>query len=186
MQPGYPPPGEDPYGQQQPYQDPYSQPQYGQQPQQPPQYGQPQYGDPNAQPPAYQDPYAAPGAPTSGSPYPTSPAAYPSSPAGYPAQPAYSTPGYGAPVAQNNTLGLVGMILGILSIPFALCCPLLGIPLGIGGAVTGGLGVKKANEGQASNRGMALAGLICGGVGIVIGIINAILGAAMNVGDFNV
>jgi hypothetical protein len=184
MQPGYPPPGEDPYGQQQPYQDPYSQPQYGQQQPQQPQYGQPQYGDPNAQPPAYQDPYAAPGAPTSGSPYPTSPPGYPASPAGYPAQPAYGTPGYGAPPAQNNTLGLVGMILGILSIPFALCYPLLGILLGIGGGVTGGLGFKKANEGQASNRGMALAGLICGAVGIVVGIVFWIASAAINFSNF--
>src|SRR3954471_3594431 len=155
MQPGYPPPGQDPYGQQQPYQDPYQQPQYGQQ--QPPQYGQ-QYPDPN-QPPAYQDPYAQPQQPAyqdpyaqqpvSGNPYPTSGNPYPTTGNPYPAAPNYGAqPGYGyAPPqggGQSNTLALVGMILGIASIPTACCY--IGLLLGGAGVVLGVLGQKKAPE----------------------------------------
>jgi hypothetical protein len=51
MNPGYPSPGQDPYGEQQPYSDPtaprYGQPEYGQ-----PQSGQPAYGSPPGYPPA--------------------------------------------------------------------------------------------------------------------------------------
>ncbi|MET7400081.1 DUF4190 domain-containing protein [Dactylosporangium sp. NPDC005572] len=182
---GYPPPGQDPYGQQ-PNQDPYGQPQYGQ-----PQYGQPQqpsYQDPYAQPqqPAYQDPYAQPQQPAyqdpyaqqppvSGSPYPTSGGAYPTSGGAYPQQ-GYGTPGYGGQQPQN-TLGLVGMILGIASIPL-LCCFYIGFPLGIAAVVLGYLGLNKAKQGLATNRGMALAGLICGGVTIGLFILLMILWAA--------
>ena len=178
---GYPPPGQDPYGQQ-PSQDPYGQPQYGQ-----PQYGQPQqpaYQDPYAQPqqPAYQDPYAQPQQPAyqdpyaqqppvSGQPYPTSGGAYPTA--------GYGTPGYGTPAQPQNTLGLVGMILGIASIPL-LCCFYIGLPLGIAAAVVSYLGLNKVKQGVANNRGMAMAGLICGGVAAGLGILLIVLSVAFN------
>jgi len=51
--------------------------------------------------------------------------------------------------------------------------------------VLGVIGLKKVNDGQASNRGMALAGIICGGVGVIIAIANMALGAAMGFGNLN-
>ncbi|WP_432831772.1 DUF4190 domain-containing protein [Dactylosporangium sp. CA-092794] len=191
---GYPPPGQDPYGQQ-PNQDPYGQPQYGQQP---PQYGQPAYQDPYAQPqqpqyqdpyaqpqqPAYQDPYAQPQQPpVSGTPYPTSGGAYPTSGGGYP-QGGYATPGYGAAPAQpQNTFGLVSMILGIISIPTACCY--LGLVIGVAAIVLGYLGLNKVKEGVATNRSQALAGLICGAVGAGLELLWLILVFALNMGSLN-
>jgi hypothetical protein len=197
MQPGSP--GQDPYNQNPQYgQDPYGQPQQPQQPQQPygqPQYGQPQqpsYGDPYGQPqqPQYGDPYGQ--QPTSGSPYgqPTSGSPYgqPTSgqPYGQQAYPAQQYPGaYGQPTGQNNTQGLVGMILGIVAIPFALCCSIVGIALGIAAAVLGFMGKAKADQGLASNRGQAMAGLICGISAVVLGIISIVISLVWNVGGFN-
>ncbi|PYC72383.1 hypothetical protein C7C45_07970 [Micromonospora arborensis] len=175
MQPGNP--GQDPYGQQ-PNQDPTApQPPYGQPPAAP--YGQqpaPQYGQPPAapygQPPVsgqpygqqqpYQDPYGQQQPPYGGGP-------------------TYPNAGYPQTQGQNNTLGLVALILGIASIPLA-CCPLLGIPVGIGGLVTGYLARQKVAQGQASNAGQAKAGLICAAVGVALGIIGIILSVALNVG----
>ncbi|MFF5230120.1 DUF4190 domain-containing protein [Dactylosporangium sp. NPDC000521] len=175
---GYPPQGQDPYGQQQPYQDPYGQqPQYGQ-----PQYGQPQpdpyaqpqqpaYQDPYAQPqqPAYQDPYAQQ-PPVSGTPYPTSGGGYPTSggaypPAGY-GTPGYQQPGYGGQQPQN-TLGLLALIFGILSVVL-FCC--IGVLAGPAAIVCGYLGQQKVKQGLANNGGMALAGMITGAVGTVLSI----------------
>ncbi|MEU8260022.1 hypothetical protein AB0C02_05305 [Micromonospora sp. NPDC048999] len=160
MQPGYP--GQDPYGQQPPQdptapqqpQDPYAQPPAA------PQYGQqPTAGQPYGQQP-YQDPYAQ-------------------------QQPAYGAPtypnaGYPQPQGQQNTLGLVSMILGIASIPL-ICCLYIGIPIGIAGAVTGYLGRQKAAQGLANNDGQAKAGLICGSIGAGLGIVLFILGMVANV-----
>ncbi|GAA3267069.1 MULTISPECIES: DUF4190 domain-containing protein [Dactylosporangium] len=200
---GYPPPGQDPYGQQ-PNQDPYGQqPQYGQ-PQQP-QYGQPQqpgYQDPYAQPqqPAYQDPYAQPQQPAyqdpyaqqppvSGTPYPTSGGGYPTSGGAYPTsggaypQQGYQA-GYGAPAQPQNTLGLVGMILGIASIPLAFCCS-IGLPLGIAAVICSYLGQNKVKQGLANNEGNAKAGLICGAIGIGLTIIVIIGSFALNWGLYS-
>ncbi|RQX16850.1 hypothetical protein DDE19_13620 [Micromonospora ureilytica] len=179
MQPGNP--GQDPYGQQ-PNQDPTA-PQppaapYGQQPTSGQPYGQPQ-----------QDPYTAPQAPygqqpTSGQPYGQQPPyqdPYAQQQPPYGAGPTYPNAGYPQQgQGQSNTLGLVAMILGIASIPLA-CCAILGIPVGIGALVTGYLGRQKAAQGQASNAGQAKAGLICGAVGVALGIIAVILSVALNV-----
>jgi hypothetical protein len=146
MQPGNP--GQDPYGQQPPY---GGQPPYGQQPPQgqPPQYGEqlPQYGQPQ---------YGQPGQ--------------------YPPAPEYSPGTYGTPPPGqvSNTLGLVSMILGIASIPL-VCCWGIGTLTGIAAAVLGFLGKKRAEQGLATNRGQALAGLICGAVAAGLGIIGIIL-----------
>jgi hypothetical protein len=95
--------------------------------------------------------------------------------------------GYGAPMGappqQNNTLGLVGMILGIISIP-AACCAIFGFFLGAAGLVLGILGMKKASTGEAGNRGQALTGVICGAIGIVLSIGWFIAALALNLGTF--
>ncbi|MET8350948.1 MULTISPECIES: DUF4190 domain-containing protein [unclassified Micromonospora] len=178
MQPGNP--GQDPYGQQpnqdptapQPPHDPYAPPPaapYGQQPQNP--YGQqpaapygqqPTSGQPYGQQQPYQDPY---GQQQQQPPYGT---------------PTYPNAGYPQQQGQNNTLGLVSMILGIASIPL-LCCFYLGIPLGIAGVVTGYLARQKVAQGQASNAGQAKAGLICGAVAVGLGILLIILSVVAQV-----
>ena len=83
---------------------------------------------------------------------------------------AYPPPGGGA----QNTVGLIAMILGILSIPLA-CCGWGGLIFGIAGGVLGWMGKQKAEQGLANNRGQAMAGLICGGIGLVLGIVVIIL-----------
>ncbi|MET8118867.1 DUF4190 domain-containing protein [Micromonospora sp. NPDC005189] len=174
MQPGNP--GQDPYGQQpnqdpnapQPPAAPYGQQPpaapYGQQPTSGQPYGQqPTSGQPYGQQQPYQDPYGQQQPQYGGGPQ------YPN--AGYP-----QAQGQG----QNNTLGLVSMILGIASIPL-VCCLYIGIPVGIAGVVTGYLARQKVAQGQASNAGQAKAGLICGAVGVVLGILLLILSVVAQV-----
>lgn len=63
------------------------------------------------------------------------------------------------------------MVVGL----FGCFLAFLGVPLGIGGVVFGALGRGKASRGEAGNGGMALAGIITGAVGIVVGILVSIL-----------
>ena len=197
MHPGYPDPGQDPnnsnpsdpfaqpgYGQMPSFPDPYQQqPPYSQNPQQPgPQPQEPQQPTPSSGQP-YPGPYGAPQYPPAGYPgagypgggYPG--AGYPGG--GYPGG-GYTVPGMppGAPSTQNNTLGLLAMIFGILSIPFAVCCGFIDVPLGIAGLVLGILGKRRADAGFANNRGMALAGIICSVIGLVIAVVFVVIGIA--------
>jgi hypothetical protein len=70
----------------------------------------------------------------------------------------------------NNTLGLLALIFGIVSIPVGICCSLFTLPFGIAGVVLGYLGKQKAAQGLATNGGQANAGLITGAIGTVLGI----------------
>lgn len=69
---------------------------------------------------------------------------------------------------QNQTLAIVSLVLGILSIP---CCGF--IVFGIAALVTGFMAKGKAdqNPNEYGGRGLALGGLILGGITIILGII---------------
>jgi hypothetical protein len=142
------------YGQQQPQ--PGQPPEYGQQPppygqQQPPQYGQqpPPYGQ---QPPQYgQQPGGQFGTPPGYSPY--------GGPAGY---------GPGA-VARTNPLAITSLVCGIAQFILVIfAAPALG---GIAAIITGVIGMKQIAQRGERGRGLAIAGIILGGIGVLLEII---------------
>ncbi|MFJ3960379.1 DUF4190 domain-containing protein [Streptomyces sp. NPDC090036] len=83
---------------------------------------------------------------------------------GYPGQGAY--PPYGA--RRSNGQGTTALVLGILSV-VGCFTSFFAIALGIAAVVFGTLGRGKASRGEADNGGMALAGIILGSIGIVLG-----------------
>lgn len=109
-------------------------------PQQPPGPG---YGYPQSGPPSY------PAAP---------PAAYP------------QAPGYGMPMQPSNGMGTAGLVLGIIGVVCSLtiAMEILGMILGILAIIFGAIGRGKANRGEATNRGAATAGLVCGIIATVL------------------
>lgn len=120
-------------------------------PSQPPQQPAPGYGYPQSGP-GY-------GYPQSGPNYPAAP------PVGYP-----QAPGYAAPAQPSNGMGTTGMVLGIIGVVCSLTFFLwfFGVILGILGIIFGAIGRGKANRGEATNKGAATAGLVCGIVATVV------------------
>ncbi|MFD8198781.1 DUF4190 domain-containing protein [Streptomyces sp. NPDC059701] len=103
------------------------------------------------------------------------PYGYPGGP-GLPGQGGYAVPqsqGYygwpGMAPLPSNGMGTAGLVLGIVA-AVVFCLWPLAIVLGILGVVFGALGRGKAGRGEATNPGQALAGVICGVVGIVLGV----------------
>ncbi|MGW6392705.1 DUF4190 domain-containing protein [Streptomyces sp. NPDC055103] len=116
----------------------------------------PGYGYPAATPPA--GAYGYPPAVSAPAP-PTSAYAYPSYGAGYGQPPGWQQPA--------NGMGITSMVLGIIAVA-GFCLYGLGVILGILALIFGIIGMKKAGRGEATNRGMALAGVILGSIGIVV------------------
>ncbi|MFE9634440.1 DUF4190 domain-containing protein [Streptomyces sp. NPDC006463] len=152
------------------------------------------------QPPAYGYP-AQPDASGYGYPMPTpTPMATPTPPlaptavpgygypgdAGYPGYPGYpgnaGYPLYAAP--KNNGFGVTALVLGIISVVGCITS-FLAIALGIGAVVFGALGKGKATRGEADNGGMALAGIILGAIGIVLGALMLLAMFAPVLGDWD-
>ncbi|WP_306190312.1 MULTISPECIES: DUF4190 domain-containing protein [unclassified Streptomyces] len=120
-------------------------------PSQPPQQPAPGYGYPQSGP-GYGYPQSGPG-------YPTAP------PVGYP-----QAPGYAMPMQPSNGMGTTGMVLGIIGVVCSLTFFLwfFGVILGILGIIFGAIGRGKANRGEATNKGAATAGLVCGIIATVV------------------
>ncbi|MER8046376.1 DUF4190 domain-containing protein [Streptomyces sp. NPDC094032] len=113
-----------------------------------------------------------PAAPGGAYGYPTAATPTPGPSYGYP--PASPYPSYGAAYGQpgwqqqpSNGMGTTAMVLGIIAVA-GFCMYGLGIILGVLALIFGIIGMKKANRGEATNRGMALAGVVLGSIGILV------------------
>jgi hypothetical protein len=91
----------------------------------------------------------------------------------------------GAPPQQSNTQGVLALIFGILGLVLSLCCWPVGLLFDIAAGALGFVGLNRAKQGLASNRGMALAGVILGVVGLLIAIVLAILQVSGALGSFS-
>ena len=124
----------------------------------------------DALPPPTSQPFGSyqPSPPGPPPPPPTSPYAPPASSHYPPAPPqyipvvAYAPP---APAPLPTGLATTSMVLGIVGLPFALFCG-IGVILSIAAFATGMVAVRQSNAGQAGGKGMAIAGIVTGAIGI--------------------
>lgn len=120
------------------------------------QSGQP-YGQPQGyeQPPEYgqsQQQYAQP--------------AYGQPPQGYDQPQGY---GQGSPTAQpRNGLGIAALVVGILALLLAVFFFPLGLLLGVVAIILGIVGMRRVSRGQATNRGMAISGVVLGVLALLV------------------
>lgn len=89
---------------------------------------------------------------------------------GYPAQGGY---GGGQPAKPSNGIGIAALVIGIVSI-FLFWFPVLGLVLAILAVVFGIVGIRKASRGEATNKGMAITGVVTGGLALVGAILASI------------
>lgn len=124
-----------------------------------------------------EDPFRTPDQPTGQGPSGSAQQQPPAQGYGQPGygQPGYGQPGYGAPYGTpqgqgpSNGLGIAALVLGIAALLTWFF--LLGGVLGVVAIVLGVLGRKKASRGEATNGGVALAGIITGAIGVVLTIL---------------
>ncbi|QEO15194.1 DUF4190 domain-containing protein [Agromyces intestinalis] len=111
-------------------------------------------------PPVPPVPPAAPEPPAYGAPQPAAPAYQPpAAPAyGAPAAPAYGAPAYGAPPAAKTN------VLAIVSLVSAFFISLVAI-------ITGHIALNQIKKTGEQGRGLAIAGLVLGYIGLVVGLI---------------
>lgn len=74
----------------------------------------------------------------------------------------------------GKTQGLVGMILGIVSIVLGCCSPFITLPCGIAGIILSAISMRKAKATLQKNN-QALAGLICAIIGVVLSLLSVAL-----------
>ncbi|BBY42711.1 DUF4190 domain-containing protein [Mycolicibacterium celeriflavum] len=114
----------------------------------------PQQNSPQAPPPN------SPQAPPPPQQYGAYPGSYPPPPQGYPGYPP-------PPTAPKNGLGIASLVIAIV----ALVSVFGGIVLGVVAVILGFLGWGRAKRGEATNGGVAVAGIVLGFLSIIEAIV---------------
>jgi len=75
--------------------------------------------------------------------------------------------------AKRNGLGTAALVIGVVSLVLAVLVIFapLALPLGLLAIVFGAFGMARASRGEADNNGHAVAGMVTGGLSIVVAII---------------
>lgn len=126
-------------------------------------------------------------------PYPPQPGQGPAGgypPPGQAPAEGYPTAGYPAARPRRNGMGTTALVLGVVALTLVLLLLFspLGAFLGLLAVLFGILGLMRANRGEADNRGQAVAGLVTGGIALLVGVFLTIsIGTwfATHVNDFN-
>jgi hypothetical protein len=74
--------------------------------------------------------------------------------------------------ARGSGMAVAALVLGIIGM-VGWCLPICGFPINLAGLILGIMGQK------SPNRGMAITGAILSGIGLILTLINAALGAYM-------
>lgn len=99
--------------------------------------------------------------------------------------PVYEQPVYAEPAKKSNTKAILALVFGILALLISCCCTYLAIALGVAAII---LAVVSKNDNDGKMSGMAIAGMVCGIIGILISVVSIILvlsGAVTTAYDFN-
>ena len=73
---------------------------------------------------------------------------------------------------DHSGLAIAALVLGIVGAASWLL-PICGLPINILAVIFGAIGIK------SSKQGMAITGLVLGSIGVLLGILNAVLGFAL-------
>jgi hypothetical protein len=77
--------------------------------------------------------------------------------------------------APSNRMPIAALVLGIVSIPFALLTGFLGIVCGVLAIVLGFIGIRQVRRGSATKSGFAIAGVVTGVIGLIAAIVVLII-----------
>jgi hypothetical protein len=78
------------------------------------------------------------------------------------------------PARPRNGMGIAALVFGILAILFCWSA-VGGIVFGILAIILGAMGAGRARRGVATNRGVAIAGIITGVLGLIVGVVFAVI-----------
>ena len=72
-----------------------------------------------------------------------------------------------------NTLAIVSLVLAIISVPALACFGCGGLVFGVAAVITGVIARRRiaASDGMETGNGLALAGVIIGAIGAVLGLL---------------
>jgi hypothetical protein len=80
--------------------------------------------------------------------------------------------------AKPDPLAMIALGVGIASVPTSFCCTLFGIPLSLAAIIMGLISMSNISKKpqELTGKGMAIAGIATGSVGIVVLVLAMVIG----------
>jgi len=72
------------------------------------------------------------------------------------------------PVVPSEGMSTTGFVLSISGIALDFFVPILTFPLAVAGLIVSAIALRRCRLGLAAGRGLAIAGIVVGGIGIVV------------------
>lgn len=85
---------------------------------------------------------------------------------------------------RDSSLAVISLVSGITGLVFTLCCGCISIPGGLTGIITGIIALNRVKAGEADGKGMAIAGIVCGAITLLIFVLLIVFGVAMEMQKF--
>lgn len=81
---------------------------------------------------------------------------------------------------RTETLAIISLVVGILSVPMSFCCSFFGIPLSITAVIMGVIAIGNINKDpqQLDGKGLAIGGIATGAFGLVMLVLLLVFGMA--------
>ena len=75
-------------------------------------------------------------------------------------------------------------MFGIVSIFFTFCCACVSLPSAVTAVITGFIALSRINAGVADGKGLAIGGIVCGAIGLLLFGGMILLQVGLNLGNF--
>ncbi|MDB4778256.1 DUF4190 domain-containing protein [bacterium] len=75
---------------------------------------------------------------------------------------------------QVSPLAILSLVFGIISLPFNLCCGCVPI-LSLAAVICGCIAINQCHSGAFTGKGIAIAGVVCGSIGLLIFVLLLVL-----------
>ena len=89
----------------------------------------------------------------------------------------------GAP-RRDSSLATISLVSGISGLVFTMCCGCISLPGGLTAIITGIIALNRIKAGEADGKGMAIAGIVCGAIALLVFVLLLVFGFAMQMQNF--
>ena len=92
-------------------------------------------------------------------------------------------PNHGVP--RTDPLAIASLVVGLVGMVLACCCGAFGIPVHLAAIAMGGFSLYRMGEDPSlTGKGLAIGGIVAGGIGFLLAVILLIVGFSLQSSEF--
>lgn len=88
-------------------------------------------------------------------------------------------------VPRTDPLAIASLVVGLFGVVLACCCGAFGVPVHLAAIAMGGISLYRMGEDPSlTGKGLAIGGIVAGGIGLLLAIILLVIGFSLQTSEF--